>query len=468
MKIRNSWMALVVVVAACAPDGPDDPDLDPSGPDRVESDDPAQAQAGDGALAQSRDGGPAQSRDGAPAQSTDVGPVQSTGGGPVQSTDGGAVQLTDASQVQKKDAGQAQAKDAGQVHAPDAAQAQPVDAGQAHPPEPPSETDPLAGLAKDWQARAAGYLEPRTASWLAAPPDIANVKCAMSCHTSFAYLIARPSLALFAPTPAADDVRARLETRMSETAAGTALPFYGSQKDDTETQAWGTESILNAAVFALDDVGRGGALSASAKTALDRMWSLQRADGAWDWLAFKLEPWETRNDFGAAIAALVAGSIPPGSSAAQAAGTAALISYVRSHIDSMVLHDRAIAMYASSKLTTLLEPAQAQKVAAQLTATQLPDGGFSLGSWAQGAQASMVANISDGYATAVAVLALCTGLPGGSKRPDVRKGLSWLARHQAADGSWPGQSVNYANDQRGYMADAATAYASLALTQCAL
>ena len=83
-----------------------------------------------------------------------------------------------------------------------------------------------------------------------------------------------------------------------------------------------TESVLNAAALALDDIGNGMALSASSKSALDRMWSQQRTDGTWDWLEFGLEPWEARNDFGAAIAALVAGSVPAGSTTAQAAGTA--------------------------------------------------------------------------------------------------------------------------------------------------
>ena len=55
--------------------------------------------------------------------------------------------------------------------------------------------EPVEGLADDWQARAAGYLELRSASWLESPPDIANVKCAMSCHTTFSYLMARATLA---------------------------------------------------------------------------------------------------------------------------------------------------------------------------------------------------------------------------------------------------------------------------------
>jgi hypothetical protein len=255
---------------------------------------------------------------------------------------------------------------------------------------------------------------------------------------------------------------------VAEAAAGSVVPFYGQNADEKTTQSNATEAVLNAAALALDDVGSGAGLSASSRSALDLMWSRQGADGAWAWLEFGLEPWETRNDFGAALAALVAGSIPARSSPAQAAGTTQLVGYVQGRLNSMVLHDRAMVLYASGKLTTLLQPAQAERIATDLAATQLANGGFSLGAWGQGALASQVANTSDGYATAVAVLALCTGITDGAKRTDARRALGWLAHNQGQDGSWPGQSVNATTEEvKGFMTDAATAYASLAITLCA-
>jgi len=327
---------------------------------------------------------------------------------------------------------------------------------------------PPAGLRSDWQVRAAGYLDGRAASWLASPPPIANVACAMSCHTTFPYVMARSALAPFAKTPSADEARSRFEARVTEAVAGTAVPFYGTNTDDKGKQSHATEGVLNAAALALDDIGSGRTLGASTTSALDRMWSQQRADGAWDWLEFGLEPWETRDDLGAALAAIVAGSIPASSTSAQADGTAKLVGYVQQRLGSMVLHDRAMVLWASGKLTSLLEPDQAAAIAADLARTQLEDGGFSLGAWGQGALAQDGAKESDGYATAVAVLALCSGTPDGTERPDVRRGLSWLAQNQAEDGSWPGRSVNADTAQvEGFMTDAATAYASLALTTCA-
>jgi hypothetical protein len=343
----------------------------------------------------------------------------------------------------------------------------PAPTGTAPGETPPAEGNPLEGLAADWQVKAAGYLGPRSATWLASPPNIANVKCAMSCHTTFTYMMARSSLAAFAETDTADAVRTRFEARVTEQVAGTAVAFYGKNTDDKVKQSHATEAVLNAAALALDDIGAGKPLSASSKSALDQMWSQQRADGTWDWLEFGLEPWETRNDFGAAIAALVAGSVPAASTASQAAGTTKLVGYVKKRLPSMVLHDRAMVLYASGKLTTLIEPAQAEEIATELAATQLADGGFSLGAWGQGDLAAKVAKKSDGYATAVAVLALCTGMPEGAKRPDVKKALGWLATNQAADGSWPGQSVNDTTEQvKGFMTDAATSYASVAITNC--
>lgn len=322
-------------------------------------------------------------------------------------------------------------------------------------------------LRADWQVHAARYLDESAASWLASPPPIGNVRCAMSCHTTFPYVMVRSSLAPFAKTPAADEARARFEARVADATAGTAIPFYGNDADDKGRQSHATEAVLNAAALALDDVGSGEPLSTSATIALDRMWAEQRADGTWDWLEFGLEPWETRNDFGAALAALVAGSVPASSTGMQEAGMTKLVGYIQKRVDSMVLHDRAMVLWASGKLTTLLDPAQADTIAADLAKTQLEDGGFSLGAWGQGYLAEDSATDSDGYATAIAVLALCSGTAEGAGRSDVKRGLAWLEHNQAEEGSWQGRSVNDDTTQvEGFMTDAATAYAALALMTC--
>jgi len=75
---------------------------------------------------------------------------------------------------------------------------------------------------------------------------------------------------------------------------------------------------------------------------------------------------------------------------------------------------------------------------------------------------------SDGYATALATLALQeAGVAGTDSR--VAKGLEWLRRNQdRATGGWIATSLNKNRDPESepakFMSDAATAYAVLALT----
>lgn len=341
--------------------------------------------------------------------------------------------------------------------------------GEAPPPDveqAPEGSNPLADLPADWQEKAASYLDARAGEWLKSPPQVGqNVNCAMSCHTTNAYLLARKKLGDVA-TPNADAARAKFESRVKEANEGTALPFYGKNTDTKTKESHATESVLNALALTFDDLEGGGELSASTKAALDRMWAQQSATGAWAWLEFGLEPWETRNDWGVAMAAMVAGKIPENTSSAQAAGTAKIKKYVKSSLDSMVLHDKAATLWASASLKDLLTAEEQNAIAKEVAATQNEDGGFALGKWGQGELASEKAS-SDGYATALATLALCS-TQGGTKRADVHKGLAWIATHQAADGSWPGKSVNSSTARaKSFMTDAATSYATLAITTCA-
>ena len=74
---------------------------------------------------------------------------------------------------------------------------------------------------------------------------------------------------------------------------------------------------MNALVLSRRDA-RTGRLSEDTRTALGVMWSLQMKtgpnNGAWTWLNFNYEPWESPNSpyFGASLAALAVGSAPDG------------------------------------------------------------------------------------------------------------------------------------------------------------
>ena len=324
--------------------------------------------------------------------------------------------------------------------------------------------DPLAALSTDWKTRAASYLDGSTKKWLAGPPDVGqNTRCAMSCHTTAASLMASQ---LLGGISSATDARSQFEERVGQLKAGTAIPFYGADGDAKTKQSAATESVLNAVTLGLDDLAKGGGLSATTKTALDVMWSKQSSDGSWAWLEFGLDPWETRNDWGTAMAALIAGSIPADSTSGQAAGITKIKSYVKANLGKMVLHDKIAVLWASGSLSGLLDESQADEIANAIVAKQHDDGSFALLSWGEGKLAKD-SGASDGYATALAVLGLCKGTSNGMKRPEVISGLKWLAANQAADGSWPGRSVNStAALQKGFMTDAATAYATIAISTC--
>jgi hypothetical protein len=325
-----------------------------------------------------------------------------------------------------------------------------------------------SGLRADWKALAGQYLEARSDAWITSPPSEGNIKCAMSCHTTYPYMLARSALGPAVATPIADKARGLFAARVAE--GDSATPFYGNNGDAKTHESAGTESLLNAAALAVDDRWSGKPLSAEALAAVDRMWGQQQDSGTWDWLQFNLEPWETRDDYAVVTGLLVASLLPDGASPGQVAGVQKLAARAQTRVDAMALHDRVALLWVSgndwagASKPEILTAAQRSAIAAEIVARQLPDGGFSAGGWGSGSRAASIAGQSDGYATALATLALCRE-PG--HKEEVSRGLSWLASHQADDGSWPGQSVNSDYElTRTFMTDASTAYAVLALARC--
>ena len=333
-------------------------------------------------------------------------------------------------------------------------------------------SDALEGLASDWRVRAADYLDAQTNGWLTAQPTAGNnVKCAMSCHTSYPYMLAHSALAEDSASGTVNMVRAQIEARIVALAAKTAKPYYGAAGSAKERESFGTESVLNATALAMNEKLSGAEVSAKTKQALEQMWKLQRADGTWDWIEYGLFPWETRNDWAVAMAAITTGSLGLDITQSQAASVTKMKAYVQKRLastsDPVTLHDRVAFLWAKSAQADIMTDAQALAITDELAATQLADGGFSLGAWRSGRLASTRADSSDGYATAVATLALCKSAPGGAAREDVVRGLKWLATHQAPSGAWPGVSVNSNKAlNQEFMTDAATAYATIVITSC--
>jgi hypothetical protein len=257
-------------------------------------------------------------------------------------------------------------------------------------------------------------------------------------------------------------------------------PFYPDQTRGLpkSSESRGTESVLNAVILATRDASA-GVLSDDARQAFSNMWALQfktgELKGAWAWLNFHYEPWESNGSpyFGAALAAIAVGTAP-GKYADNAEiqdQIKLLRDYLNQRADAEYLFNRAMALWASSKLPSVLTPIQREATIETALAKQHEDGGWSmsdLGPW-QRSDSTPLETSSDGYATGLITLALQSG---GLQRSDahVAKALRWLTQHEdGASGAWASTSLNKQRDPSTdigkFMSDAATAYAVLALLE---
>ena len=284
-------------------------------------------------------------------------------------------------------------------------------------------------------------IERRAARWLR------TKACALSCHTTHAFLVTGGRGRV------ARSIRRAVANRVRGWAA--ARPWYRSQRAGSR----GTEAVLNA--LALTNLHGPQAVSrpADRRRALRNLVAEQQPDGAWAWLAFNQGPWESSSSryFGATLAALVLGPAETTHPAARRK----LRAFLRAGLPSATLHDRALMLWAGSRWPGLLETAERATLIAALEGAQRADGGWRLADLGPWTPPGGRPPVSDGYATGLVVLALVHAhLPANG--PAVTKGLAWLSRHQRADGTWPGYTLN--NPGRdGKMTDAATAFALAAL-----
>jgi squalene-hopene/tetraprenyl-beta-curcumene cyclase len=336
--------------------------------------------------------------------------------------------------------------------------------------------------AAEFDARAAArYMDSRITWWQSWPNARRdhNTSC-VSCHTALPFALARPALrSTLGESAPSDGERKLVDDVIARVRQWNEVePFYPDQTTGLpkSSESRGTESVLNALILSRRDAAT-GTLSADARQAFANMWRLQFRSGdlkgAWAWLNFKYEPWESTGSpyYGAALAAIAVGSAPSG----YAADTAirdrvdALRAYLQRNADTTHLLNRAMGLWASGELAGALTPAQRQSIVDALFAAQRSDGGWataSLGPWKR-RDATPLDSASDGYATALALIALERG---GISREEqhVRAGITWLTQHQDASGMWKAASLNKARDPATdigkFMSDAATAYAIIALS----
>jgi squalene-hopene/tetraprenyl-beta-curcumene cyclase len=337
--------------------------------------------------------------------------------------------------------------------------------------------------ALDWDAKAAAsYLDGRAqwwSTWSSAKRDHGTF--CISCHTTLPYALARPALrrVLGEPEPAATEAKILGNLLTRARAWRDVEPFYPDQTRGVPktSESRAIESVMNALVLARRDAQLGH-LSEDGQTALANMWALQMKtgpqSGAWTWLNFGYEPWESPNSpyFGASMAALAVGSAPDHYAASPEIqdSLGQLRVYFQKQFEHESLHNRLVALWASSVVPDLLTADQRRTTIDQASALQQPDGAWSSSSLGPFKRVDNTPNDAgtDGYATALAVLALQSGGVSVTD-PRVQTGLEWLRRNQdGATGRWSATSLNKRRDPESdpgkFMSDAATAYAVLALT----
>jgi squalene-hopene/tetraprenyl-beta-curcumene cyclase len=314
------------------------------------------------------------------------------------------------------------------------------------PPEvgPKSAAEPFA---KEYSAaRSGAYLDAVGLSWTR------EHHCG-SCHTNYPYLMARPALKVGDAAPLRE-VRKFFEDRAAHW--------------DTAKPRWPAEVVATASALAVNDARTAGKLHPLTRQALDRMWSLQRPDGAWPWIKCNWAPFEVEDYYGALFAAVGAGHAGKdyADSGPARAGLEKLRGYFKKNPPPN-LHHKTWLLWASQRVEGLMTDEEKHATVKQLRALQRPDGGWnlaSLGPWKRhDGKPNDPSGPGDGYGTGLVVFVLReAGVPAGDEQ--LRKGLGFLRTNQRESGGWFTRSPN--GDRHPYIIHTGTAFAVLALRAC--
>jgi len=346
-------------------------------------------------------------------------------------------------------------------------------------------SEPKDGETWNRQA-AADYLDQRAAWWTNWPRAAKDHETVcISCHTALPYALGRPALrtALGEKTLSSGEQRIVASVTKRVKLWNEVLPFYSDAvhgKHKT-AEARGTESILNALILVNYDA-RAGKFGDEARQAMDNMWVLQlksdETKGAWSWLDFHNEPWEAGDSqyWGSTLAAIAIGSTPKDYQATPEVreNVNLLKEYLQAGWQQQSTINRTFLLWASTKVSGLLTPAQQSLIVADILSKQLEDGGWSttsvvMSGWKR-ADGTPLETRSDGFGTGLAAFALQRA--GVTRdRPEIKQALAWLERNQDKQGLWPAYSLNKQREPSAdawlFMTDAATAYSVLALTDAA-
>jgi squalene-hopene/tetraprenyl-beta-curcumene cyclase len=328
----------------------------------------------------------------------------------------------------------------------------------------------LPGIAGDWSPKlAAQYLDSRQKEWFAWPPAKRAGGPCISCHTGATYLLARPALRRVLGEAEPTTYEVGLVDGLVARVGSGVQDALKAVKEPVASQAVGVEAVF-AALFVSPEKPAG-------RQAWDRLWSMQvhegSAKGSWPWFDFDTDPYETADSgfFGASLAALAICSTPSEFQARPVVKEriAELTAYFRTEMATQPLHNRLLLLWAGKKLPVVADARQA--IVDETLKKQQPDGSWTmagLGPWKERPAAPSIDGPS-AYATAVAAFALeQAGVPRSD--PKLRKALAWLRVKQDPQfGYWAADSMNKRREPgsmpEGFMRDAATAFAVLALIE---
>jgi len=324
-----------------------------------------------------------------------------------------------------------------------------ADAPAATPYLLPSAEEPL--LKELSFAKAAASLDRTAVAW------VHKHKCG-SCHTGWPFVMSRAVLKDESGTSLAE-VRAFFEGRITNWDADEQVKKHQHR-----------EIVGTSVALAMHDAQSTGRLHPVTKEALDRMWTLQRKDGAWSWPKCSWPPFEVDDYFGAVLAAVGVGNAPENYARSDSAraGVDKLRDYLKK-TPAPNLHHRAWLLWASARLDGLLGDEEKQGTIRDLFAPQRADGGWSMESLGKGwvgreGEAANPDAPSDGYGTGLIVFVLReAGVP--MSHEGIQRGKNWLATNQRVSGRWFTRSLN--GVKQHFISDTATVFAVLALKACA-
>ncbi len=312
-------------------------------------------------------------------------------------------------------------------------------------PKPTKPDEPMAPAFS--AAKAAEYIDGVSLAWTR------ERKCA-TCHTNVPYMLARP-LVKNGDDAAVKEVRGFLEATVKKWETGKPKTDY--------------EVLATAFALAGNDKNTTGKLHPATKAALDKSWTIQKADGSWNWPDCDWPPLEHDQFYGVAFMAVAVGLAPDNyKDTPQAkAGLSKMREYLKKNPPTET-HHRATLLWADALGVSVFTKDQKKQVIAELLNKQQPDGGWNLPAMGpyekrrDGTLNKMDAP-SDGYATGFTLYVLRqAGIQADD--PAAKNGVKWLLANQRASGRWFTRSVQA--DKAHYITNAGSAFGVLALDAC--